>query len=76
MPDKPKKFHFFVNTEKVYTEETQLTGAQIKQLAGVPTTDLLELKNDKDEPVVINDDQLVEIKNGMHFRTHPGGQDS
>jgi hypothetical protein len=76
MPDNHKKFEIFVDGNKIEVTQESLTGTQIKQLAGVPATDLLELLVQKHEPEAINDDQVVTIKSGLHFRTHPGGRDS
>lgn len=70
-----KTIHFTVNKNHVTTTEERLTGAQIKSVGGAEPTDLLEeLSGDKKIP--IKDDQVVEMKNGMRFRTYPGGSDS
>lgn len=74
MSDKPKIIHFFVGTKKIETTEENLTGAQIKKLAGVDPTDVLEEKVEE-KWVAVNDEQVVAVKN-KHFRVHPGGQDS
>lgn len=75
MSENHKKFEIFVNGTKFEVSIDDLTGTQIKELAGIPITDLLEEK-EKNIWLTINDDQEVEIKSGVHFRTHPGGQDS
>ena len=69
-------FHFKVNTTPVTTTHEELTGRQIKALApGLDPNDLLELRDDG-KKIPIKDDQTVEIKSGMQFRTYPGGNDS
>lgn len=66
---------FTVNKTVIQTIEKRLTGAQIKSLAKADPTDLLELLDDgKKQP--ITDDQVVKLKDGMQFRTYPGGSDS
>jgi hypothetical protein len=67
--------HFTVNKEHLTTTEKVLTGAQIKALAKVDPTDLLELR-EADKKVPITDNQPVTMKDGMHFRAYPGGKDS
>lgn len=70
-----KTIHFTVNKNHVTTTEERLTGAQIKSLGKADTSDLLEeLRGD--QKIGIKDDQVVEMKNGLRFRTYPGGSDS
>jgi hypothetical protein len=66
---------FHVNKVLVATSEDRLTGARIKALGEADPTDLLELR-DGDKKIPVQDDQVVELKNGMQFRTYPGGADS
>jgi multiubiquitin len=68
-------YHFLVNRTQLTTTKPALTGAEIKALAGVDPTDLLELR-EGDRKVPIQDSQLVEMKQGMKFVTYPGGRDS
>ena len=69
-------FHFKVNKTEVMTQETVLTGRQIKALVpGIDPTDLLELRKG-DRKIPTSDDQAVEIEEGLHFITYPGGTDS
>ncbi len=75
MAENHKKFEIFVNGTKFEVTTDDLTGTQIKQLAGIPVADLLEERS-KDDWLTINNDQEIEVKSGLHFRTHPGGQDS
>lgn len=66
------KFTIFVNNRKFETEKSELTGAEIKTLAGVPADyELFEVKGDKTEP--IGPEQVVHIKDGLHFRAIPAG---
>jgi hypothetical protein len=68
-------YHFVVNKTNLTTNKAELTGSEIKALAGVDPTDLLELRED-DRKIPISDDQTVEMENGMRFVTYPGGKDS
>jgi len=68
-------YHFMVNKVQVTTIKEDLTGSEIKALAGVDKTDLLELR-DEGKKIPINDDQTVEIEDGMKFVSYPGGTDS
>jgi hypothetical protein len=67
--------HFFVDKTKVTSDEDDLTGLQIKELAGVDLTDLLELRQG-DERVPVPDNKTIEVNEGSHFKTYPGGKDS
>jgi hypothetical protein len=67
-----KVIRFFVNGHKVETTETELTGAQIKQLGGVPMGETLYLKHGNTEDAVGND-QVVKLRNGMKFESAPDG---
>ncbi len=75
MPETSTAIHFFVNRTHLTTERRQLTGAEIKAMAGVDPTDLLELR-DEGRRLPIQNDQLVDMKEGQHFITYPGGRDS
>jgi Multiubiquitin len=75
LPMEPRILHFFVNKTRLETEQRHLTGAQIKALAKVDPTDLLEERVDG-RKIPIRDDQSVEIRDGEHFVTFPGGNDS
>jgi hypothetical protein len=67
-----KEIHIFVNNHQLRTTASELTGAQIKQLAGVPADyELFEVHGDKTTPV--GNDQRVPLENGMHFRAIPSG---
>ena len=69
-------FHFKINKVEVSTHESVLTGRQIKALVpGLDPNDLLELRKG-DRKIPIRDDEQVQIENGLHFITYPGGTDS
>lgn len=77
----PEGDHFKVNKTKVSTDAERLTGQEIKAIAiaahapGVEPTDLLELRRDG-KKIPVNDTDPVEIEDGLHFVTYPGGKDS
>jgi hypothetical protein len=69
-------YHFTVNKTEVSTNHEELTGVQIKALVpGLDPDDLLELRKEG-QKIPIADNKRVEIENGMHFVTYPGGRDS
>jgi hypothetical protein len=73
MPAKAKTtLKFFVNGHKVETDEEELTGAAIKALGEVPTGEVLYLREHGAERR-IEDDTVVELKNGMQFMSAPDG---
>jgi hypothetical protein len=63
---------FFVNGHKVETDQQKLTGAAIKALGEVPAGEVLFLREHGTERR-IEDDTVVELKNGMHFVSAPDG---
>jgi hypothetical protein len=66
------EFTIFVNNTPSTTSEHQLTGSQIKVLAGIPSDyELFEVRGEKTEPV--GNDELVHIHNKAHFRAIPAG---
>ncbi len=65
-------FIVFVNNQQFETAEHQLTGSQIKALAGSPSDyELFLVHGDTTEP--IGNDQVVHIHEKMHFRAIPAG---
>lgn len=69
-------FHFKVDKIPVTTDQSVLTGRQIKALVpGLDPNDLLELR-EGNEKIPIGDEQKVEIRDGLQFVTYPGGADS
>ncbi|HEV2523429.1 MAG TPA: multiubiquitin domain-containing protein [Candidatus Acidoferrales bacterium] len=66
------KFIIFVNNREFTTDQHELTGAQIKALAGVPADyELFEVKGD--QTVSVGNDQVVRIHDKLHFRAIPAG---
>jgi hypothetical protein len=67
-----KKTTIFVNNKELTTIERELTGAQIKALAGVPGEyELFQVKGDQTVP--IGNDEVVKVHNNEHFRAIPAG---
>lgn len=65
-------FTIFVNNKPFNTSEHELTGGQIKDLAGVSGDyELFEVKGDQTLPV--GNDQKVKILENQHFRAIPSG---
>lgn len=70
--EKKESFSIFVNNQQFKTSADELTGAEIKALAGVPSDyELFEVKGDQTLPV--GDAQKIAIRNGLHFRAIPSG---
>jgi hypothetical protein len=67
-----KAIHIFINGHKFETVESQLTGAQIKSLGGVPSGETLYLKHGNSEDPIA-DDKLVKLRNGLKFESAPDG---
>jgi len=70
-------FEIFVNRQKVAASAAQMSGMQILALVGLgPDHDLFKLQGEGDptggQPVGL--DQIVELKNGDHFRAIPGNR--
>ena len=65
-------FTIYVNNNPFQTSEHTLTGAVIKQSAGVPLDyELFEVQGD--HTVAIGNEQTVHIHNNQHFRAIPAG---
>lgn len=75
--DKEKKndkvVHFFVNNTPQTTEDHTLTGAQIKNLAGIPLADELFLETKKGDELVAND-KKIRIHEDDRFHSMPAPQ--
>lgn len=57
----------FVNKDKFKVEEDQLTGSQILALVGISQDyDLFLVQGQDSQKIELT--QIVEIKNGLHFR--------
>lgn len=69
---KTHEFTIFVNNQPFKTAAHELTGAEIKALAGVPADyELFEVHGSQTSPV--GDSQKVHIHNDLHFRAIPSG---
>ncbi len=65
-------FTITVNNIPFETRDHQLTGAQIKALAGIPSDyELFEVRGTNSDPVA--DGQVVHIANHLAFRAIPAG---
>jgi multiubiquitin len=72
MAEGKHEFVIFVNNKQFKTDQTELTGDQIKALASVPSNyELFRVEGDKSMPVGPNEE--VKISNGEHFRAIPPG---
>lgn len=72
-PDKPnKKTVIHVDRKKYEVDDSPLTGAEIRQLAGLgPDVDLyLEQRGDDDDRLIADGD-TVDLRNGMQFFSTP-----
>jgi hypothetical protein len=66
------EFTIFVNNQPFKTSAHELSGAEIKALAGVPADyELFEVNGTQTSPV--SDGQKVHIHNDQHFRAIPSG---
>ncbi len=70
--------HIFVNRRKVDLESEQVTGEQILRAAGFEGRewDLLRLQGEGDPTggTLILFDQVLNVRNGEHFRVIPGNR--
>ena len=69
-----KEFPIFINETKYMVSSERMTGAQLKQLGGIPAGNKLfkELHgHDPDQPIA--DDMMVELKPGDKFYDLPVG---
>jgi hypothetical protein len=74
MPDEHRghEITIFVNNQPLKTAEHELTGAQIKDLAGVPPDyELFRVEGQRSFPVP--NDERVHLHEGEHFRAIPSG---
>lgn len=64
-----KKFEFFIDKENFDTKEPQLTVKQILVDYGKfnPTENVLVLKHKNDLKELNDLEEIIEMKNGMHF---------
>jgi hypothetical protein len=65
-------FTFFVNNQEFHTSEHELTGSQIKQLAGMPADyELFQVRGS--ETVPVGNEEAVHMHENLHFRAIPAG---
>lgn len=66
------EIRIYVNNQPFKTEEHELTGAQIKALAGIPANyELFRIEGQQSLP--INNDERVRLHEDEHFRAIPSG---
>lgn len=71
---KAKKFNIFINDQKYVVDEPEMTGAQLKALAGIaPANQLFLESRGHDDDVPVRDDEGIEPKSGMKFYDLPIG---
>lgn len=66
--------HITIDRKEYTVHENEMTGAQLKALAGIPETNLLFLEvhgPGEDEPIA--NDKLVHLRDGEHFFDMPQG---
>jgi hypothetical protein len=69
MSEHEKEYHFYVDAKRHETDQSTLTGAQIKAIAAVTPTYQLYLEEEGDRPDrAISDSEAVEMKKGEHTR--------
>ncbi len=73
MPEHVKHYRFFVDAKRYETDQKSLTGAAIKNLAGVPATYQLFLEEEGDTPdKAISDGEAVDLEGReKHFFAVP-----
>ena len=62
--------HIFINKKKYDVQQHVQTGAALKQLAGIPSADVLFRQRPGDDEVIANDAKVT-LKNGDHFHSQP-----
>ncbi|MBX9609191.1 MAG: hypothetical protein K2Y51_23470 [Gammaproteobacteria bacterium] len=62
--------HIFINKIKFSLNEAEQTGASLKQVAGIPLSDVLFLQRPGDDEVIANG-ATISVKNGDHFHSQP-----
>jgi hypothetical protein len=68
------EIHITIDHKEYTVHVTEMTGAQLKAIAGIPETNLLLLEvhgPGEDEP--IPNDKLVHLRDGEHFYDMPPG---
>jgi hypothetical protein len=68
MSENKPPFEIFIDSKLYKVDQVRMTGAQIKALAGLDGTYQLFLEETGDKPDrQINDSEVVDMKNGLHF---------
>src|SRR6266850_5102522 len=62
--------HIFINKKKFELDHAVQSGATLKQLAGIPLSDVLFLQRPGEDEVIPND-RKVTLKNGDHLHSQP-----
>ncbi len=72
-PDKPdKEFVIHIDRKQFKVDRSPVTGAEIRQLAGLgPDVDLYLEETGDAEDRLIADDEPVDLRNGLHFFSTP-----
>ncbi|MFA6486491.1 MAG: multiubiquitin domain-containing protein [Candidatus Magasanikbacteria bacterium] len=71
---KPKQITIIIDHKEYKTEEKRMSGLEIRALANPPISqdrDLFLVINHDKPDEKINDEQVVQLKNGMHFYSAP-----
>ncbi len=62
--------HIFINKKKYEIDNPVQTGANLKNLAGIPLSDVLFLQRPGEDEVIPNDTKIT-LKNGDHLHSQP-----
>ncbi|MBI1944701.1 MAG: multiubiquitin domain-containing protein [Deltaproteobacteria bacterium] len=62
--------HVFINRKRFDLPDSTVTGRVLKELAGIPPTDVLFLR-EPGKDVVVGNDEKVTLKNGDHLYSQP-----
>jgi hypothetical protein len=65
-----EQIHIFINKQKFDLDNPVQTGANLKNLAGIPLQDVLFLQSHGEDQVIAND-ATVTLKNGHHLHSQP-----
>ena len=66
--------HIIINRREYAVHQAEMTGAQLKTLAGIPEANLLFLEvHGPGEDEQIPNDKLVQLRDGEHFYDMPPG---
>lgn len=65
-----RMIHVFINGKKFDLESADQTGASLKALAAIPSTDVLFLQQPGDDEVITNEGRVT-LKNGDHLHSQP-----